>query len=163
MTPFSFTPAKTRSIQTYDSPVPESSRWPTQGLTPTVRHVPPEPSQQLPTPPSFFLNSASHCEILTNRDALFFFLFFFFLVFSRLAVLSDAGPDAVLGQQAHDIWSRELGDARFAALGGSRRRRPRSVRITHFSFLFCPPSLPSFLVVSENGHRRLNSPPAQAT
>jgi hypothetical protein len=32
-----FIPAKTRSIQNYGSRVLESSQWPTQGLTPTVR------------------------------------------------------------------------------------------------------------------------------
>jgi hypothetical protein len=32
-----FTPAKTRSIQSYGSRVPESSQWPTRGPTPTVR------------------------------------------------------------------------------------------------------------------------------
>lgn len=69
----------------------------------------------------------------------------------RFAILSDAGADAVLGHQAHDIRSRELGDARFAALGGSRRRRSGSVRNTHFSFVFL------IFFVSENSANQLNT------
>jgi hypothetical protein len=73
------------------------------------------------------------------------------LVLFRLAILSDAGTDTVLGHQAHDIRSRELGDARFAALGGSRRRRSGSVCNAHFSLVF----LLSF--VPENSTNQLNT------
>ena len=79
-----------------------------------------------------------------HERARVFFFFSPFLLF-RFAILSDAGTDAVLGQQAHDIWSRELGNARFAALGRCRRRRPGSVRTILALFLlsFVPPPLPT--------------------
>ena len=57
-----------------------------------------------------------------------------FLAFYRFAVLYNLGPDAIFGQQAHDIWPREQRDARRAAPGGSRRRRTGSVCICTFIF-----------------------------
>jgi len=100
-----------------------SSQWPTRALTPTVRRVP---------------NYTSATSMTAHKRArAFSFLFLFF----RFTILPDAGTDAVLGQQAHDIWSRELGDARCAALGGCRRRRPGSVRAILALLLlpFAPP------------------------
>jgi hypothetical protein len=78
-------------------------------------------------------------------------LYIIILVPFRFAILSDAGTDAVLGHQTHDIRSRELGDARFAALGGSRRRRSGSVRNAHFSLVFL------LFFVSENSINQLNT------
>ena len=46
---------------------------------------------------------------------------------SRFAVLYDFSSDTIFGQQAHDLWPRELGNARVAAPGGSGGRRSRSV------------------------------------
>ena len=73
-------------------------------------------------------------EQLANTHAFIALLFFFRP--SRFAILSDAGPNAVLGQQAHDIWSREFGDARFAALGSCSCRCTGSVSICYFFFNF---------------------------
>lgn len=90
-----------------------------------------------------------------KRARAFFLLFLFF----RFTILPDAGTDAVLGQQAHDIWSRELGDARCAALGGCRRRRPGSVRAILALLLLPSVPPPSFLFVLERSTPRLTSFP----
>ncbi len=72
-------PAKTRSTQNYGSQVPESWQWPTRAPTQTVRYVP------------FLTNDTNlDCRLTTFAARN--------LLFSRFAILYDAGSDAILGQ-----------------------------------------------------------------
>src|SRR5258708_2771515 len=130
--------AKTRSIQSYGSRVPESSQWPTRVLTPMVRSFVLGILPDLLSVSSPFPRQVLH-KTLTQRCTRF--------CFSRFAILYDAGPDAVLGQQTYDIWPCELGDARFAALGRSRGRCTGSVCICNSLFGALSSSSTKFTVI----------------